>query len=133
MPWFFGGTMFLGRIPMHPVLARIFNTTHCQSFPIFRKPDKRFKQCVCHNIVKTATSLMAFMLCAYDASGSIVLMKFEADRVVVAADSRWHEGSWTDDSVCKVIEIEPHIFFFATGRTIAPDPLTKKVLLSSFS
>ena len=117
---------------MHPIFARTFNAAYRHSFSVFGNPNEWFDF---HDAIKLLLAIYVLLaLNVSNAFGSIVLMKFEADRTIVAADSRQHQESWTDDSVCKIIEIDPHIFFFATGRAIMTDPSNhRKELWSSFS
>jgi hypothetical protein len=80
-----------------------------------------------------STVLLLVLIFAANASASIVLMLFTRDRVVVAADSRAHGGSRFYDSVCKIIQIEPRTFFFATGKAMVVDVIKKTESWSSVS
>jgi hypothetical protein len=82
--------------------------------------------------MKLLSTLLLFFSIPGVADATIVLMKFTRDRVVVAADSRQRGAIGIDDSLCKVIQIDPFTFFFATGRATSTKAGTWEEIWSSF-
>ena len=81
----------------------------------------------------TKAVLALLLIFESNAFASLVLIRFDQQRLIVAAESRQSYGPWFDDNVCKVIQVDPRTFFAATGRASFLNLKTKEAIWSAFS
>ncbi len=77
--------------------------------------------------MKLLSTLFITLIAAPGVSGTIIIVEFNNDRIIVAADSRDTETIGPpNDHVCKIVQLDRTTFFFATGKLGLTDARTGK-------
>jgi hypothetical protein len=110
------------RLPTDSIFATVSESIDVHGPPIGRE---KYKRGVSHNLMKLLLALLSSLVIAPLSFGTIIVVEFTDNGVIVAADSRETTDSGLNDHACKITELDRSTFFFADGTPVGKnDPLT---------